>query len=337
MTVVKLDQKDRKILYQLDKDARQPFTHLAKRVRLSREVVNYRVQKLIKEGIIKKFITVLNTAKLGYLSFRVYIRYQNVSPEKEKEITDYFLSHPNIFWFATLTGRWDLEVLIFARNFFHYTDIFSKIMKKFGNNIGSHSLSIATYSYHFKHAFLTGKREDAPVPFYGGEPEEQELDKADLKILSLLSQDARMPSTEIASKIKLSSNAVKNRIKALIQKGVIQTFRLWLDISKLGYVLYKSLVSAHELDNKRVKQIITYCSTIPNMLYFIKTNGQWDFELEAEAKNIEEFRNIMLNFRHHFSSIIKDHETLVTYKEHKINYFPMSIREVWKKGNGPKS
>jgi len=42
----KLDKKDRAILYQLDLDSRQNFNSIGKKVRLSREVVQYRVKQL---------------------------------------------------------------------------------------------------------------------------------------------------------------------------------------------------------------------------------------------------------------------------------------------------
>jgi DNA-binding Lrp family transcriptional regulator len=52
----KLDVKDRKILYHLDLDSRQPFSQLGKKVGLSKDLVAYRVKKLHERGIIKNFI-----------------------------------------------------------------------------------------------------------------------------------------------------------------------------------------------------------------------------------------------------------------------------------------
>jgi DNA-binding Lrp family transcriptional regulator len=47
-----LDKKDRAILYNLDLNSRQSFNQLAKRVGLSREVVQYRVKQLEKRKLI---------------------------------------------------------------------------------------------------------------------------------------------------------------------------------------------------------------------------------------------------------------------------------------------
>jgi len=68
-----LDLKDRKILYYLDINSRQSNSDIAKKVGLSKEVVNYRIKRLEKEGIIKGYYTVLDfykaSKKVFLLSF----------------------------------------------------------------------------------------------------------------------------------------------------------------------------------------------------------------------------------------------------------------------------
>ncbi|MFC1801800.1 Lrp/AsnC family transcriptional regulator, partial [Nanoarchaeota archaeon] len=322
---MKLDLKDKRLIYELDKNARQPLSKLAKKVRLSQQAVGLRLKNLVDSGVIKKFITIINTAKLGYLSYRVYVRYQNVNPEKEKEIIDSLLKNSNVFWFASLSGRWDLEVLMFARNFFHFNQIWNAILNKHGKYIGDHTLSMATYNYHFKRRYLVKDKEELPDAYYGGEPETIKLDKVDVQILKLLATDARIPIIDLGKKIKLASNTVKYRIKRLEKLGIIQTYRLWLDTSKLGYELHKALITTQNLNEFKEKKIISFCKNILNTLYVIRCAGPWDIELEFEVLNNEEYRKIMMDFRNLFSDIIKDYETLIIYKEHKINYFPMNV------------
>ena len=46
---MKLDLKDKKILFELDKNSRIPLSKLAKKIRLSKEVVFHRLNNLIKK------------------------------------------------------------------------------------------------------------------------------------------------------------------------------------------------------------------------------------------------------------------------------------------------
>jgi len=85
MSMIKrLDLKDRKILYQLDLDARQTDSQIAKKVGLSRDAVRYRIAKLLEEGYINYFMTVLNSMKLGFEWYRTFFKFQNMTVKKEE-------------------------------------------------------------------------------------------------------------------------------------------------------------------------------------------------------------------------------------------------------------
>lgn len=50
--MIKLDAYDTKILEELLKNSRQSTTSLSKKIKLSRENIDYRIKKLLKEKII---------------------------------------------------------------------------------------------------------------------------------------------------------------------------------------------------------------------------------------------------------------------------------------------
>jgi len=63
---MKLDKKDKIILYELDKNARQPLTKIAKKVNLARESILYRINKYHQHKILRNYLTVIDLYKLGY-------------------------------------------------------------------------------------------------------------------------------------------------------------------------------------------------------------------------------------------------------------------------------
>ena len=67
-----LDDIDRRILHQLQRDARQPNLALAERVGLSPSACLRRVQALERAGIIKSYRAVLDPEKLG-IGFVAYV------------------------------------------------------------------------------------------------------------------------------------------------------------------------------------------------------------------------------------------------------------------------
>ena len=63
------------------------------------------------------------------------------------------------------------------------------------------------------------------------------MDKIDIKLLSLLQENARMPLKTLAEKVYLSSPATAARIDRLEKLGIITGYTAKLDLKKLGYAI----------------------------------------------------------------------------------------------------
>jgi Lrp/AsnC family transcriptional regulator for asnA, asnC and gidA len=61
------------------------------------------------------------------------------------------------------------------------------------------------------------------------------INEKDLKIIDMLRENARIPLTEIASRLDVSESTIRKRIKALEKNGVITQYTVVVDPSKLGY------------------------------------------------------------------------------------------------------
>jgi DNA-binding Lrp family transcriptional regulator len=91
--MIKLDLKDRKILYELDMDSRQSFRKIGKKVGLSKDIVTGRVKKLQESGIIKRFYAYYDTLQLDLNLLRFYFKFQYVTPDIKKEIIEHFIKN----------------------------------------------------------------------------------------------------------------------------------------------------------------------------------------------------------------------------------------------------
>ena len=131
----KIDKIDRKIIYELDINARIPVTQLSRKLHLSREKVNYRINNLVKKGIIRKFVTMINPTKLGYSVYKMFFKFQNLDKEKEKQMISYLTKNDYIYWIASAQGRWDLNMTIFAKDINHFDEILSDFVSKYGKYI----------------------------------------------------------------------------------------------------------------------------------------------------------------------------------------------------------
>lgn len=318
---MKLDLKDKKILYELDLNSRATLNEIAKKVGLSKQVVDYRLKNLIKDDIIKQFYTVVNFSKLGYTQYKFYLKFQNTNVEKEKEVIDYWIQNQNSVWVASCRGRWDLVVSILAKDINEFGEILNNFINKYGIFVLEKDVLITQISQVFTKAYLTEKKEKKKFT-YGGEIEHYKLDNIDEKVLRILSTNARLTILEIMNQLSLTRDVINYRLKRLTKDNLISQYRISINLDKIDYKLYKIIMRLHSLTQEKEKQLITYIASHPHGMQYLKLVGSWDVELEFEVEDDEQLHEILLEIRNKFSEIIRDYDTLLIHQEHKLNYYP---------------
>ena len=321
---IMLDMRDKKILAELDINARTPFSAIAKKIKMSKQAVEYRINRLLERGIIKNFYTVVNFHKLGYNLYRIAFKFQNISPEKEKDIMIAIGKTKSVGWVITLNGAWDAFFGVYARNIVEFDKTAKEILYNYSNLISEKSISIVTELYYFGDRYVyerTRKQlaESKYIPV-GGEMKEEKIDEQDIKILRMLSLNARVSLVEISDKLDISPKTVDYRIKNMIQKGIICGFKTNIDSSILGYEHYKVFLYLQKMSDEVEKEIFAYIRDHPNIVYCTKAVGIADLEFEMKAKNIMEFYEYMNSLRQEFPDIIKDYQHIIIMKEQLINY-----------------
>ncbi|MDD5336953.1 MAG: Lrp/AsnC family transcriptional regulator [Candidatus ainarchaeum sp.] len=321
----KLDKKDLRILYELDFNARIPLSELARRVGLSTQLAKYRLGNLFKKDVINSIIAIIDYHRLGFSTYRIYLRLQKASQEEERDIFTYFINHPRTIWIAGTTGRWDMEVMFSARTPQDANAFLREVKGKWGEHIKNYSTSPSVVNYHFERSYLVENAERRKkIPWFG-QPEKPpiKVDLLDVQILEMLSHDGRVSTQELARRLKTSYNCMKQRIANLEQSGVIQSYRTFMNLEKIGRTFYKALITTKQFGDEAEKKMLSFCTMAPEIVYIVECFGEWDLEVECEVKDEAEFRAVMGRFKSAFADVIQDYEVLHVYKEYKMNYFPV--------------
>jgi len=320
--MVKIDSKDREILYQLDLDSRQSFAKIGKQVGLSKTVVAYRINKLITNGFIKTFYTVIDSFKLGYISFRVYLVYQYMTAERERELIDHFVKQKLTWWTISAEGRFDLAVIMWVKDINDFYSFWEDTLRKFRDNFLEQQFSVYIQIYSYRHSYLLddpNKSDRTKFEITGG-GEQVTIDDLDYRLLRLITPNARIPVKDLATKLDTSPAVVNYRLKKLIKQGVIQGFRADIDIGKLGYQFFKADIDLK--DYKQRGKIINYAKTNPHLIRIDKSVGISDLELEYHVRSLEEFHQIMKDLINQFPDAIKKYRYVYASTLHKMNYMP---------------
>lgn len=317
---IKLDLKDKKILTLLDENARLSNSQIAKRVKLSKPAVEYRLKRFEKNKVIFAYYTVIDFTKLGYSQYKIYFKFQNTSLKDEQRIIDFWNKDKNSVWIAQIRGRWDLAASIIARSNFEFGKILNQFMNKFSRFILEKDVLLTEYSPIYAREYLT---ETKPKEFVYGIPSElYKLDETDKKILKILSINARINIIDLAEKTKLSRDIVGYRIKKLTKNKIITQYRAYPNLQNLDINHYKIIFRTKNFNEESENKIKHYVSHHKKATQFLKLIGSWDLEIEFETENEDELYKILSDFRKKFSYIIRDFDILRITETYKYNYFP---------------
>jgi Lrp/AsnC family leucine-responsive transcriptional regulator len=318
---IKLDKKDRLIMQQLEENSRQSYAEIGRKVELKSDTVEYRINKLLKAGIIIRMFAEPNLSKLGLKTYRVYLKVENTTEAEEKMLLGYFMNHPKGHWFAEFEGEWDYTMRYTLKDEIEFREEIEELMGRFGKYIRSKIIVITLQQSYLPLTHFTGKEGKIRSVSLERSEKNEELDDNDREIMRLLFENSRIKTVDIASKTGISADAVQYRIRKLLERGIISFFGVYYDSSLLGYSRHKVLLWLQHTTRKREEQLIRYCEHHPNSSYLNRVVGSWDLEVDFDAKNAQEIHDILKDLRNKFSDIIRDYSTLTILKEHIPNPF----------------
>lgn len=313
----KIDLKDRKILYHLDLDSRQSFRSIGKKVGLSKDVVASRVKKLQELGIIKGYCAIVDYAKLGYSLYRFYFSFQNVTPELKKEIIEYFVNEKDADTVASIEGNYDLIVATFVKNFPEAYSFWHETLKHYGKYFSKKVFSAFCQEDYYGYRILLDEKnyDKTMIHQWYDSGKRVEIDDLDNQIIKLISQNTRIPTTDIAKELNSTSTVIHYRLKKLMESEIIIGYRINLDFPKLGYYEYKVDIELNQFD--KLGKITKYVVANPYLFEVCKTIGYVDLELIFILNNSYQLNQIMEDLSSKFPDAIKNYTYYSGIKLHK--------------------
>ncbi len=300
ITKIKLDKTNRKILAELDKNCRIPTTRLARIVKKSRQAVEYRINKLVKQGIITSFNVAFNPHKMGYKIYKIYLKLRNIPEEKER-LFKYLKSSGIVYWMGECSGTWDLIFAFFTKNDYEFFKLKNELLSKFNKIIVEEKGGILVDVKQYAKMYFTN--EIVPPTMFAGETVNNELDELDYAILGEVVNNARIPINELAKKVNSTATIVRGKLKKLEEKGVIIQYRIGIDLNKLGLELYKAIFRLDRYTKEDERKLLEYMSNLPNIHYFIR--NIWQIEPELVVSSYQEYYEIIENIKKEFPYVIR--------------------------------
>jgi Lrp/AsnC family transcriptional regulator for asnA, asnC and gidA len=141
------------------------------------------------------------------------------------------------------------------------------------------------------------------------------LDDVGKAIMRQLQEDGRRSYTAIAAAVGLSEAAVRQRVKALIDSGVLQIVAV-TDPLTLGFGVMASIGVTVLGDSREAADAL---SEIEEVDYCVLTSGRYDVQLEVVCRDNEHLLTVV-NDRIRQVPGVRDVETAICLRVHKQTY-----------------
>lgn len=318
-----MDKIDKKILKELLENSRLPLSQIGKRVRLSRENVYYRIQNLIKQGIIRDFVASIDYTSLGFQQFVAFIEFDRIDKEKESQIIEYLKKEKSVSWIGVLSGNWSLTFDIFAKSNIELNDFIGKFFNYFEQNIGDYIILNLQESNYFFNKIIDESVSISNAKSKGN----ANVDIVDLKILKKLNEDAKISYVDLSHDLNLSANAIKKRIQNLGKNKIILGYSISINHKHFGLewqgLQIKLRRPAKELEDK-LKSYLKINKKVIFYYHYNKT-GVYDFDIGIIVKDSSELRDFINQLRKDFYDEIKISNSFLVLEEVSSHNLPKVI------------
>lgn len=117
------------------------------------------------------------------------------------------------------------------------------------------------------------------------------VDEVDQAILTALQQNGRISYAALGAKVHLTRVAVRERVRSLMERGIIEGFTAVVNPRRLGRNL--SVFFEIDVEPSQLKSVATFLAQHPDVLTVNQMTGPSTLHVHASLSDNEELRNFL--------------------------------------------
>jgi DNA-binding Lrp family transcriptional regulator len=217
-----------------------------------------------------------------------------------------------------MEGRYEIFFILMVEDLMQMRDFFHALLQKFGRLIRLKSVHRMMYGHKLNQKFLIPEKRGHEIIDLGlGRMQHDELD---IRILSALSRDARLPLVRIGKEVGKDSRTVGYRIRRMKEKGMIVGYRAELDIK----LIQRSMVQLNlQLSDLNIMpSIIEFFDTTETCLFAYEALGEYDLILELYIHDDQHLRSILSEFKQNYKDKYHSYDVTNVYRQEISTWSP---------------
>ena len=321
-----LDNKDKKILGILANNSKIPKNQLAKRVQLSREVIDYRLKKLEEKNIILEYQTRLNLCAFSIMGNNLFLKLKYYDEKQEKELIEFLEKQKYTHFIAKVGGNYDYMIGFTIKKIMDLEIYIENLYDKFNDIILEHDTFTMLEEIKDNVATIFDNKNEENFISIKPMTKKPKIDDIDKKIISEIANNSRISSVEIGNKLNMTSSAITYRIKNLEKMNVILGFRTIIDVLKLEKQFYYISFNLNNLNKENKQKVKNEIISNSNIVFANHLSGKYSYVCWLFAEDNSDFYKIIKKIQNNLPEITNfTTYTVLEFIYH--NYIPNGFLE----------
>ncbi|VVB80135.1 HTH-type transcriptional regulator Ptr1 [uncultured archaeon] len=300
-----VDKIDREILSLLDLDSNQSYNSLGKKISRSKQFVAYRINNLIREGVIRGFYTDLNLRKMGYSLFNILLQLHKADKNGEEKLLDYLKKSKQVgFCFRTL-GNWDFFISVKTEGIKEFYNFLGEFHNLFGRFLKKESINFETNSISTNLRFLSigGNKVRNRISVNSLIDEKRKFSDFEKRLILKLRERPSIKLFDLALELNKSPQVTNRIMKNLMDEEILIRNRVSISTEKLGFERYLFLIELHYLNKQQKERLFASLQDQNNITYTMECVGSWNLVCNVYSKNITELTSMIEKLKYECPAI----------------------------------
>jgi len=314
---MELDAYDKRIIDLLLSDSRRPIAAIARKIRLSKESVYYRVNRLVKTGYIENFFTLINASRIGFQYYRIYLKFRLWDEDMERKVVNFLRTQKSCTDLDILEGYYNLTFLTMHKDQHELGLFIDELSQNFGLDTVDKSLHLVT-KLHVTISDSQGNTEDKIIVY--DSPSIINHDDLDIKILNLLARDSRIQSVALSNKLHFNVQSIRYHLKKLEKSGIVVGYTASLGIERFGY--FPIQVNFRLSSHKVIPKLLEILTQLKTLLWSLETIGKYDLSVKIIVEDMPQVLSHLEQLRKEIGNDLISYELSYVRKHYTINPSP---------------
>ncbi len=276
-----------KVLAYFELRANASVVSAAKALKMQNPTVRYQLSRLIDTGVITSKRAYVDINRLGYTSYFIFFSLASSSATLRSRLLKKLIDIPQVVWLCEVGGEFHYGVSIAVRSPREVLAFIESLSNTAPNLIRDKLLSIRVSVTTFPKKYLSSGKLSKSLLSQGANTVET-VDQTSKSVLYFISKPSFDTERMLAEKSGIVPSTFSRKARELEKLKIITGYQYIVDVSKLQRQVYRLLVITLSRDKNLRQRIYKFSENHPLITKFIECLGQWDYELEVEARDNEQ-------------------------------------------------